>query len=68
MDGYTQEHTLDTFWLDKLLLFIRYRRTLLWTALTMEGVDDRYRAELDGLRHEIVSDAPIQGFEAMFGK
>lgn len=65
MDGYAQENTLDAFWLGKLSLFMRYRRTLLWTVFTMEGVGDRYSAPLNELHHDIVSDAPVRACESM---
>jgi Ser/Thr protein kinase RdoA (MazF antagonist) len=61
MRGYRQENEIDPIWLERLPLFLNYRRILLHTVFTDEWRNgDAWQKRLLSLwRQEIVNDVPV---------
>jgi Ser/Thr protein kinase RdoA (MazF antagonist) len=61
MRGYRQENAIDPIWLERLPLFLNYRRILLHTVFTGEWRNgDAWQKRLLSLwRQEIVNDIPV---------
>lgn len=62
MAGYREANTLDDCWLERIPLFMRYRRLLFYTVLAQEeNPDDWARQAIPILRRHILDDAPLPG-------
>lgn len=62
MEGYTEENTLDSFWLQQVGRFVDYRRLLMFSVFSNEWPEPRQpwqQHTLDHWRQGILNDKPV---------